>query len=150
MDTETIRALGHWDTSALKALSHLSTRVLGHLRNLTLRQSGTQNTWVLGHSRHFTFQTHVKIMFICDFFTLDDTFFNQKHFFVSVVKIYLKMYMILCYYLQLQTLINNILFLLHLTILIAVRIPQQASTTTKVKKKRCLQEFPEKPTKTWK
>ena len=43
------------------------------------------------------------------------------------------MYMILCYYLQLQTLINNILFLLHMTILIAVRIPQQASTTTKVK-----------------
>ena len=56
--------------------------------------------------------------------------------------------MILCYYLQLQALINNILFLLHMTILIAVRIPQQASTTTKVKKKRCLQEFPEKPTKT--
>ena len=56
--------------------------------------------------------------------------------------------MILCYYLQLQTLINNILFLLHMTILIAVRIPQQASTTRKVKKKRYLQEFPEKPTKT--
>ena len=58
------------------------------------------------------------------------------------------MYMILCYYLQLQTLINNILFLLYMTILIAVRIPQQASTTRKVKKKRYLQEFPEKPTKT--
>ena len=53
-------------------------------------------------------------MSIYDYFILDDTSFNQKYFFVSVV----------CEFLS-KNMIYKILFLWHKTYSVVVQIPQQ-------------------------